>query len=172
MASRHADCALNADIDIGEGFTEAGTIVFGSSSMDRMEVLWLEPEARRRPRRVTVRQPNTSRPASRWRTPGGLALGAHLQEVERQNRRPFRLAGFGWDYGGTVMAWAGGRFNTDQPSACRTRARFTTGELVSEERQRWDRQVIGDREFSSGHPAMQALDPYVYEIWLDYEPAG
>lgn len=163
---------VNADIDIGEGFTEAGTIIFGASSTDRVEVLWLDPKAGRRPRRVTVRQPSSSRPASRWRTPGGLTLGAHLREVERQNRRQFRLAGFGWDYGGTELSWAKGTFDTDQPSACRTRARFTTGELRTEPLQRWERQVLGDRDFSSGHPAMQALDPYVYEIWLDYQPAG
>ena len=163
---------VNAEIDIGEGFTEVGTIILGASSRDRVEVLWFQLEAGHRLRRVTVRQLSTSPPMSHWRTPGGLELGTHLRVVERQNRRPFRLAGFGWDYGGTTMSWAGGRFDADQPSACRTRARFTTGELLTEERQRWDRQVIGDREFSSGHLAMQALDPYVYEIWLDYQPAG
>lgn len=163
---------VNSDIDVGEGLTEPGAIIFGTSSMDRVEVLWLEPEAARRLRRVSVRQPTTSRPASQWRTSGGLALGTHLRDVERLNGRVFQLAGFGWDYGGTVMSWAGGKFDTDQPSACRTRARFTTGESLTEEHQRWRRDVIGDRDFSSGHPAMQALDPYVYEIWLDYQSAG
>jgi hypothetical protein len=161
----------NADIDIGEGFTEPGTVVFGASPLDRVEVLWLDPSARQRPRRVIVRQPTASRTVSHWRTPGGLALGAHLREVERRNRGPFRLVGFGWDYGGTTISWDGGRLATEQPPACQIRATFETGELLTEERQRWERQVIGDREFSSGHAAMQALDPYVYEIWLEYQNA-
>jgi hypothetical protein len=163
---------VSADLDLGEGFTEAGTIVFEASPMDRMEVLWFDPDAGRRPRRVTVREPSASRPTSHWRTPGGLALGTHLREVERLNRRPFRLSGFGWDYGGTAISWAGGSLDMGQRSPCRIRARFETGELLTEERQRWDRQISGDREFSSGHAAMQALDPYVYEIWLDYQTAG
>lgn len=33
---------------------------------------------------------------------------------------------------------------------------------------KWYRQVLGDKEFSSGHPSMQALNPIVYEVFLDY----
>jgi len=29
-------------------------------------------------------------------------------------------------------------------------------------------QLKGEREFSSGHPAMQALNPAVYELMLQY----
>ena len=162
----------NTDIYVGEGNTEPGTIVFDASPLDRIEVLWIDPVGRRRPRVLRVRQSAVPLPTSHWRTPRGLALGIHLKEVERKNRRPFRLAGFGWDYGGTTISWAAGTFDTDQPPTCRTRARLETGELLTEERQRWDSQVSGDREFSSAHPAMQALDPYVYEIWLDYQQAG
>jgi len=160
----------NADIYIGEGNSEPGTIVFDTSPLDRIEVLWIDPEARTRPRAVTVRGSTLSPPASHWHTRRGLALGIRLRELERMNRRPFRLLGFGWDYGGTTMSWAGGTFDAEQPAPCRTRARLETGGLLTEERQRWDRQVAGDIEFSSGHLAMQALDPYVYEIWLDYQP--
>jgi len=161
----------NTDIDVGEGNSEPGTIIFGAAPLDRVEVLWFDPTARQRPRGVSVKQGTASRAMSHWRTPGGLALGMHLREVERRNRRPFRLAGFGWDYGGTTLSWDGGRLAKEQPPACRVFVRFDTGELLTEERQRWDRQVTGDREFSSGHAAMQALDPFVYEIWLDYRPA-
>ena len=161
----------NANIDIGEGFRAPGTIIFGASPSDRLEVLWLDPSARQRPERVTARQPTASRTVSHWRTPGGLALGMHLRDVERRNRGPFRLAGFGWDYGGTTISWDGGRLATEQPPACHMRARFDTGALLTEERQRWDRQVTGDREFPSRHAAMQALDPYVSEVWLDYPNA-
>jgi len=42
-------------------------------------------------------------------------------------------------------------------------------DLADPARARFYNQVIGDREFSSGHPAMQALNPFVYEIWLEYQ---
>jgi hypothetical protein len=29
--------------------------------------------------------------------------------------------------------------------------------------------VTGDREFPSTHPAMQALNPKVYTVWLDFK---
>jgi hypothetical protein len=34
------------------------------------------------------------------------------------------------------------------------------------------RQVVGDRVFSSGHPAMQALNPRVYQIIVSMSPSG
>jgi hypothetical protein len=30
------------------------------------------------------------------------------------------------------------------------------------------RQVVGQREYASGHPAMQKLNPTVYELLLQY----
>jgi len=29
--------------------------------------------------------------------------------------------------------------------------------------------VLGDRDYSSGTPAMQALNPRVYQIYIDFE---
>src|SRR5688500_18184692 len=46
----------DADIDIGEGETEPGTVLFPSSN-DRVEVLWMDGGRRMHPRRVIVRQP-------------------------------------------------------------------------------------------------------------------
>jgi len=51
---------------------------------------------------------------------------------------------------------------------CTIRARLRPEGVQDAERQISYRQVLGDREFSSGHPAMQTLDPSVYEVWLDY----
>ncbi len=163
----------SADIDVGEGQTEPGTVLFADSSDDRLDILWNDESAQRQPRRIVVRHPSSSAPTSRWRTSGGLTLGIRLRKMEQLNRRPFRLLGFGWDYEGTVMSWAGGVFDADQPKACRVRARLTTGELLEDPAQRRSYyQVAGEREFSSGHPAMQARDPFVYELWLEYRKAG
>lgn len=161
----------DADIYVGEGYTEPATVVFGDSPSDRLEVFWKDKAARREPMRVVVRQTAIGFPTSRWRTPGGLTLGMRLRDIERRNRRPFRLSGFGWDYGGTVLSWADGRLQSDQPPGCRDRTRLAVDDVLDDSQRRLDGQVEGDYEFSSGHPAMQALNPYVYEVWLDYERA-
>jgi hypothetical protein len=147
-----------------EGEYEKGTILFPNSFLERAEIFWKRIGERQVPRVVKV-----SGKKSVWRTPEGISLGTDLCRLEELNRRPFLLAGFGWDYYGTVTSWSGGRLEKVAPAPCEVRAR-----LVPEERprdvdwQRWYRQVLGDRRFSSGHPAMQALNPQVYELFLVY----
>jgi hypothetical protein len=147
---------------LGEEHYDDGTILFGQDREDRVEILWKIKSERRRPAWVRVRGES-----SRWHTREGLALGLDLKSIERLNRKPFRLLGFEWDYAGTVMSWSGGRL--DQPSKeapCSARVRLApsgpVGPAVIE------RQVVGEREFSSGHPAMQTLNPRVYEMWLSF----
>ena len=97
----------DADIYVGEGYTEEATVVFGDSPSDRLEVFWKDKAARSGPLRVVVRQTATGFPMSRWHTPAGLTLGMRLRDIERRNGRPFRLSGFGWDYDGTVPVVGG-----------------------------------------------------------------
>lgn len=151
-------------IDIGEGFQESGTVLFPDSADLKVEIIWADTLNRRTPRSVRVRGE-----ATRWRAPHGLTLGMDLQTVERMNLKPFRLMGFAWDYEGTVVSWNGGALASPDSSACRVRARLRPDGLqVPPEQEKWFMQVQGDHEFSSGHRAMQALNPRVYEVWLEY----
>jgi len=155
---------LTDDIEIGEGETEEGTVLFGGLPEDRLEILWTDPKRQQLPRMVIVRASK-----SRWKARTGLTIGITLQTLERLNRRPFRLTGFGWDYGGTVMSWSEGSLDVPESAPCRIRARLTLGDRVGDAREGpWYRQVLGDKDFSSGHPAMQALNPVVYEVFMDY----
>ncbi len=145
-------------VEIGEGQTEDGTTLFPHSPEDRVTLLWADIAGRRLPRWVSVRDA-----ASRWRTPEGIGIGTALRSIERLNRRPFRLLGFHWDYGGTVMSWSGGRLEPPGNHPCWPRFRLSPAG-----RSPRTAEVSGDREFSSGHPAMQSLNPRVYEIFLTY----
>ena len=89
----------------------------------------------------------------------------HYGFVERLNRRPFRLAGFGYDHSGTQVSWQGGKLEATASSPCKVRAVFSEGRGVEVEA--LTRQVSG-REFSSGDPAMQAINPRVEKLWLAY----
>lgn len=156
------------EINLGEGEHERGTVLFARSPQDRIEVLWKDREAQRAPRQVRI-SGLISGMMSRWRTPLGVTLGMDLGTLERINRRPFRLAGFGWDYGGTVTSWGGGLLESTPAAACAVGVRLAP-ELHREdaEQHRWYRQVVGERVFSSGHPAMQTLQPQIYEVSLHY----
>ena len=144
-----------------EGFVDEGTVIFPDTP-DEVEIFWIDPETRHAPERIRITQgPNS------WITRDGLSLELDLQSVEKLNRFPFRLLGFGWDYSGTVMSWGNGDLN-DQPfPGCRRIVRFGADyskipwEVVVE-----NGDVLGSREFSSGHPTMQLMNPTIREILL------
>jgi hypothetical protein len=147
-----------------EGDLNPGTILFGDSEDGRLEIYWSDIGAKRRPEWISVR---SWEHGTRWRTPAGITLRTDLRTIERLNRRPFRLVGFDFDYGGTVLGWSGGQLEKESVPPCRVRVRMSPGELARDQA-RINAQVSGDREFSSGHPAMQALNPAVYELFLTY----
>jgi hypothetical protein len=79
------------------------------NSLKRIEVLWADSE-KRVPKSVYVGGIHNAAygDKSLWRTTYGITLGTTLLELERINRKPFRLAGFDWDYSGTVLSWNSG----------------------------------------------------------------
>ena len=148
------------DVYLGEGFTEPGAAVYPSDPTQRVEVVWRD-DAHTGPKEVRL-----TGESSKWKTAEGISLGSTLQEIERLNGSPFRLAGFAFDYGGTITDCGAGRLSI---LGCvnRSQARLVVLRLSpsGEARSRPDyRQVLGDRDFSSGHPAMQVLNPSVYQM--------
>jgi hypothetical protein len=98
-----------------------------------------------------------------------------LRELERLNGKPFQLAGFGWDYSGTVTDWNGGGLERVLNSCSRVLLRLEpryspTGPTA--EQQKLEEEVGGDRDFPSGNPAMQQLNPVVYAIAVKLPPSG
>ncbi|MDE0191364.1 MAG: hypothetical protein OXQ90_08395 [Gammaproteobacteria bacterium] len=148
-------------VHAGEGSYETGTVVFPDTE-DEVEVLWKEPTLGGGPRIVRTR----GKPGS-WETLLRLKIGLDLRSIERINRRPFRLAGFAWDYGGTVTSWEGGRLEQSPEATCRLRARLSPDD-PGDDAALWraERQVLGDGIYSSGHPAMQMLNPKIHELFL------
>lgn len=147
-----------------EGDTNEGTVLFGHTSDTKLEVYWHDVENKRNPAWVSVRGRQ-----SRWRTSTGITLGTSLRHIERLNRKPFRLLGFGTDVAGTVMNWSGGRLESQDDPACRVRIRLSLDwEKLEPGQRQLVNEVTGERQYSSGHPAMQSLDPAVYEIFLSY----
>jgi len=151
-------------IELGEGETAEGTIVFANDPARRLEIIWRAPG--RCASQVRVTAENESVTTGQWAVAPGIRLGTTLREVERLNGLPFTLTGFAYDYGGTIVDWRGGRLKDLQNAERRV---FIRLEPASRQYSSPDyRQVIGDRDFSSGHPAMQRLNPRVYQIVVQF----
>ncbi|MEO0366757.1 MAG: hypothetical protein AAF265_14835 [Pseudomonadota bacterium] len=160
-------------IHLGEGETVPGTVLFADESGSRLEVVWTE-QSRTMPKYVRITCKSEECAKSKWRTLEGISVGSRLREIEKLNGYPFRLTGFAWDYAGGITSY--GPYGRLGRGNCSDDASRTAGyqmtirlapNLESREMPEY-RQVLGDRVFSSGHPAMQAMNPRVYqiEVWL------
>ncbi|HZI89327.1 MAG TPA: hypothetical protein VFD83_02630 [Candidatus Polarisedimenticolia bacterium] len=145
---------------LGEGFATEGTILFPGDTLRQIEVVWEDSTHQAIPARVFLRGDR-----SLWKLPRDVTLGMTLAELERRNGRPFTLSGFGWDYEGAVVSWAGGILDTALTSDVKVYLRPA--------RVDWARPeygaLQGDRPFPSSQPEMRALNPRVYQIVVDYE---
>jgi hypothetical protein len=148
-------------VGLDDGHT-TGTILFPDRADARLEIAWQDGESKRWPAWMAARDP-----AKRWRTPNGIAIGVDLQELQRANGRPFRLAGFQTELEGRVLSWANGRLALAASATCDINVHLQP---------HWDgtedfalvRQVRSGREYSSAHPAMQALNPRVVRVSLSF----
>jgi hypothetical protein len=160
LRKRYGSSAIETSrIEIGEGETMPGAVLYPGDSLRRVEIIWRDSVERRRPARVILRGNE-----SRWTVGEGVSLGTSLKDLERLNGRPFTLAGFGWDYAGVVTDWKGGKLHRvltgiklylDPGPAAYRSADYS--------------QVLGDRDYSSALPPMQQLNPRVAQIFVDFE---
>jgi hypothetical protein len=154
-----ANAVKRTRIELGEGETTPGTVLFPDDSTRRAEIVWQDTVGRSRPSRLILRGSR-----SEWIVPPGISLGTSLKDLERINGRPFTLAGFGWDYAGVITEWGGGpldgalggvKLYLDPGPAQYESAAYS--------------QVLGDRDYSSSLSPMQQLNPRVAQIFVDFE---
>lgn len=146
-------------VQLGEGETTPGTILFPGDSLHRAEIVWQDTVNHRHPARVILRGDR-----SRWQLSHGITLGTTLRELERLNGRPFTLAGFGWDYAGVITDWKGGALDT---ALAGIKLYLDPGPVQYESAPY--SQVLGDRDYASSLPAMQQLRPKVTQIFVDFD---
>lgn len=141
-----------------EGTTLDATLVFPDDPSRRLVILWHDEYRRERPAAIIIRDD------SGWIGPGGVRLGSDLGEVEAVNAAPFRVLGFGWDYGGAASFPDGALSNI--PGGCVMSLSFDLD---------WSRDfgpefdpIMGDQELSSDDPVLRAAAPTVSEIAVGY----
>jgi hypothetical protein len=147
-----------------EGDRTEGTLLFAKDSDALLEIAWNDPVGKRQPAAIGRLATH-----GRWRTSSGISLGTDLRTIEKLNGRPFSLLGLGFDMQGTVTSWRGGRLEAQSSVDCHVGIRLRVDSSADGAAMAaLERQVTGDRVFSSGHPAMQALNPTVYELFIRY----
>jgi hypothetical protein len=148
-----------AAIDVGEGMTQPGTILFAKDPKRRIDILWHDGARRSRPATISVAPTATWRIAVPDAEPP-IRMGMSLAQVEAANGRPFEILGFGWDRGGHAGDWKGGRL-AKPDGGCELSLRFEPepGFLAMD-------AISGDRPFSSADARIRAVKPVVVEVRL------
>jgi len=163
-----ASNVVEQDVDLGEGETQTGTVLFAKDPQRRIEILWKDPEKKSLPASVQIEGT-----ISRWKAVHNITLGTSLKDLERWNGRPFQLSGFGWDYSGTITSWQNGSLTADFDSGrgkVFIRLDYSPSPGPSVPEGELD-QVQGDRDFSSNHSVMQKINPRAYQIiWVFPSP--
>ncbi len=143
-------------VGIGEGETVTASVIFPRDEARRIEVLWIDETRRRNPSEIRTGVEST------WRTEHGIRRGMTLGEIEALNGRPFKLYGFGFDYGGTSLDWNGGALAT-QAGGCTLTLRFTMREGADNAA-----VYVGEQSFSSDDEGMRKAAPVVDAVALRF----
>lgn len=130
------------------------TVLFPKDPKRRLEVWWSNPN-RTGTYLIDIGGKST------WTGPGGLRLGLTLEQLEKLNKKPFKVKGFDKDEIASVGSWDDGAL-AKLPGDCkagvnlRAGAKSTAGESPEKD------------EYSSDDPALRARKPTVAEILIGY----
>jgi hypothetical protein len=139
-----------------EGDRIPASVVFPDDPSRRLSIIWMNSEARRELSAIWIDG------ESQWAGIGSIRLGMSIDQVEALNRKPFKLTGFGWDYGGTVTDWKGGAM-ARLSGGCRMSLRFTPKPERLE-----DDYIEGEQQFPSDEPGIRASRAVVTRIFISY----
>jgi hypothetical protein len=144
-------------VDGPDGVKMNATVIFPSDPKRRVEVLWQDENARKKPGSIVIGAQST------WRA-RGFRIGESIADVEKVNGKPFKLSGFDWTYGGAARDWLGGKLEK-LSGGCRLGMRFESDPNASQDARG---SLTGDREFTSDNPDMRAVSPKIVELIVGY----
>ena len=147
-----AENLVSEEVEMREGMTEPAYVLFPGTRDEAIVRLGEDKQ----PGSVTVRNEN-----ARWYAPkpAFVMMKASLRELQASNGRPFVFRGFGWDRGGVITDWRGGRLEGVGVRLAYATERIETGGLPEELR--------GDVPVRSDAEALENLDLRVCELIID-----
>jgi len=137
-----------------QGAQVGATVLFPKDPRRRLEVWWQNPN-----RTGTYLIDIAGK--SIWSGPKGLRLGLSLEQLERINKKPFKLSGFDENDVATVADWDGGEL-ASLTGGCKAGVSLHVTAKAA------DTELPNGDQYSSDDPAMRALRPTVTEILIGY----
>ena len=150
-----ADNVVTGMVPGPEGTEMLATTVFPDNAKKTMQFVWWDEDSLSGPSYIEL--------PAKMTAPGGVRIGQTLAEVEALNGEPFKLTGFGWDYGG----YAGFESGTlaSLPGDCMLSLHFDPGETVPV----LDTEAAyGDKELSSDDPLLAQMPVTLYSLSVGY----
>jgi len=146
------------DVDGPDGSKIKASILFPNDPRRRLEVLWSNEASRSDTQVIAING------KSQWAAPKGLKLGLGIAALEKLNRKPFKLSGFGADNSASVLGWEGGALSS-LPGGCKVGIR-----LMLDAKSPPDARsaLAADKEFLSNDAGVRAVKPTVGEILIGY----
>ncbi len=161
----------SATIDLGEGETAPGTVLFPDEQEKTLEILWKNWSAKSTLKSVFIKGQR-----SKWITKSGISLGTSLKQLEQINGKPFTLGGFDWDGSGAILDFNGGKLcslgycdDSKEGIDVPRKIYISVNPIINDNNKSLLRQVVGDRIFLSSHPVMQQLNPTVNSITVRFD---
>ena len=146
------------DVDADGGAKVKASIVFPNDPKRRLEVWWSNPAERSGTYLIDIKGKST------WGAPEGMRLGLSLMQMEKLNKKPFKLKGFDKNGVATVSDWDGGAL-ASLPGGCKSGVNLTADPKASADAVS---AMSADKEYSSSDPAMRSVKPAVSEILIGY----
>lgn len=137
-----------------QGAEVGATVLFPKDPKRRLEVWWSNPN-RTGTYLIDIAGKST------WTGPGGLRLGLTLEQLEKLNKKPFKLKGFDKDGIASVSSWDDGAL-AKLPGDCKAGVNLHAGAKTAAG------EVEAKDEYSSDDAALRALKPTVTEILIGY----
>jgi hypothetical protein len=156
-----AENVVYKKIDAPQGSTGMATILFERDRERRLMIEWRDEKNLARPIYIGLDA------ASKWIAPFGIQSGTLIGEVEKQNGRPFRLNGFGWDLGGAARFGKDDGMLGNVPGGCHFGLTFEPSAEGLPLGGKY-RALNGNRDLQSDLPLLREVKPAVVEIFLIY----
>ena len=146
------------DVDANNGTKVPASVLFPNDPKRRLEVWWSNPRDRSGTYLIVINGKST------WSAPSGLRLGLTLQQLEKLNKKPFKLKGFDKDGVASISDWDGGEL-ANLPGGCKSGISMRAdpkapADAVS--------ALAPDKEYGSQDPQMLAAKPTVSEVLIGY----
>jgi hypothetical protein len=152
LVARFKNDAQLGNIPGAEGTVAKGVILFDRLKSRHLDITFWDDAMEH----VSIVSPGEG--AVAWTGPQGVHVGSSLKYIEGVNGKPFTITGFGWDYGGYVADFKGGRLD-HLTGGCKLMLRFDRADAEMPE------GISGDGvTVSSDDPRVQKFAPLVTEM--------